>query len=241
MTFKFVTMLNSLSEIFRVTSMLEFLLFFASIIFFTAGVDKSVWFGVLALFHVVRAFMGLAMGRVIPSSYDFVEKLEFRGDKPLVYSNVKGALTAKVKKLLVEYYDDYEKLAKLYTLLALITSVLDVISFFAVYGTLASRIGDIPDNYTEDQTEVGLTPLNAHLGRILVVMLYTMCDVVFILWILHFQMRLGENERKYALKALLGSGNEMRIAFGLNFDQQSRASSQRQIQKNKPGKGRNRE
>jgi hypothetical protein len=83
MTFKFETLLNSLSEIFRVTSFLEFLLFFVVMIFFFVGEDRSVWFGVLALFHIARAFMGVAMGRVIPSSYDFVEKLEFKGDKQL--------------------------------------------------------------------------------------------------------------------------------------------------------------
>ena len=235
LTFKFVTMLNSLSEIFRVTSMLEFLLFFIAMIFFFVGPDKSVWFGVLALFHVARAFMGLAMQRVIPSSYDFVEKLEFKGSKQLIYANVKNDLSSKVKDLLLEYYGDFEKLAKFYTLLALITTVLDVISFFAVYGLLASRIGDLPDNLTDDQIEVGLTPLNPHLGRIMVIMLYTFCDIVFLLWILHFQMRLGDTERTYALKALLGSGNEMRISFGKNFNAGSRNSAPKPGQKNKPG------
>jgi len=116
----------------------------------------------------------------------------------------------------MEYYNDFEKLAKVYTILAFITTALDVISFFAVYGILAGRISDIPDDIGDDLIEVGLTVLNPHLGRILVIMLYTMCDIVYILWILHFQMRLGENERKYALKALLGSGNSMRMAFGMH-------------------------
>lgn len=92
----------------------------------------------------------------------------------------------KVKMLLCDYYDDFEKLALVYTLLAFITTTLDFISFFAVYGILAGRIGDLPDNLTDDATEVGLTPLNSHLGRILVIMLYSFCDIVYILWILHF-------------------------------------------------------
>lgn len=186
MTFKFLTLLNSLSEIFRVTSFLELLLFFVAIIFFFVGEDRSVWFGVLALFHVARAFMGMAMGRVIPSSYDFVEKLEFNGAKQLVFSNVNRELGHKVKMLICDYYDDFERLAFLYTVLAVLTTTLDIISFFAVYGILAGRIGDLPDNLSDDAIEVGLTPLNSHLGRILVIMLYTFCDIVYILWILHF-------------------------------------------------------
>ena len=48
-----------------------------AIIFFFVGEDRSTWYGVLALLHVARSFIGFAMGRVVPSSYDFVEKLEF--------------------------------------------------------------------------------------------------------------------------------------------------------------------
>lgn len=54
-------------------------------------------------------------------------------------------LTRKVQNLLLEYYDDYERVAKLYILLALITFVFDVISFFIVYGLLASHMSDAPD------------------------------------------------------------------------------------------------
>lgn len=85
LTYKFLTLLNSLSEIFRVTSFLEMLLFFVAMIFFFVGTDRSVWFLVLSLFHVARAFMGMAMGRTIPSSYDFVEKLEFNGAKQMQF------------------------------------------------------------------------------------------------------------------------------------------------------------
>jgi len=125
-----------------VTSFLEFALFFVVLVFFFAGTDRSVWYGILALFHVARAFFGLAMGKVIPSSYDFVEKLEFKGEKQLQYSAVRNDLSRKVKELLMEYYNDFEKPAMIYTILALITTVLDIVSFFAVYGLLANRISD---------------------------------------------------------------------------------------------------
>lgn len=90
------TMFDSLSEIFRVTSLLEGVLFFVAMIFFFIGDNDSVWYLVLALFHVARSFVGFAMGRVVPSSYDFVEKLEFKGNVPLKYANVKADLTRKV-------------------------------------------------------------------------------------------------------------------------------------------------
>ena len=89
-------MLDSLSEIFRITSSMEGLTFFIAMIFFTVGGDRSVWYLVLALFHVARAFVGFAMGRVVPSSYDFVEKLEFNGARPLEFRNVRPELTRKV-------------------------------------------------------------------------------------------------------------------------------------------------
>ena len=113
MTFKFEVLIDSLTEIFRMTSGMEFMLFFVAVIFFFTGLDRSTWYGILALFHVARAFIGVAMQRVIPSSYDFVEKLEFIGKGPVRYSSVKQELTLKVKKLLVEYYDDFEKLPQL--------------------------------------------------------------------------------------------------------------------------------
>lgn len=50
----------------------------------------------------------------------------------------------------MEYYEDYEKWAKPYTLLAVITTVLDVVSFFAIYGSLAGyNSGDDTDALLE--------------------------------------------------------------------------------------------
>ena len=96
LTFKFETLLDSLAEIFRWTSFSEGLLFFVATIFFSSGWDNSVWFLVLALFHVVRALVGFGIGRVVPSSYDFVEKLEFKGEKQLSYHQVRPELARKV-------------------------------------------------------------------------------------------------------------------------------------------------
>mmetsp|Transcript_1756 Transcript_1756/g.2460 ORF Transcript_1756/g.2460 Transcript_1756/m.2460 type:complete len:171 (+) Transcript_1756:797-1309(+) len=146
MTFKFETLLDSLSEMFRWTSFLEGLLFFIAMIFFSAGVDNSVWYLVLSLFHVARAFVGFMIGRIVPSSYDFVEKLEFKSDRQLEYRLVRPALVRKVQSLLLDYYDDYEMPARLYTLLAVVSLALDMISFFAVFGLLAGFVSNSEDS-----------------------------------------------------------------------------------------------
>ena len=115
--------------------------------------------------------------------------------------------------------------ARLYTLLALVSLALDIISFLAVLGLLSGYIGNVEelDELEEIDVEVlpgiivtdFLTSANPYLGRIIVIMLYTMCDLLFVLWILHFRTRMGQTERGYVHKALLGFGNEMRIAFGV--------------------------
>jgi len=108
--------------------------------------------------------------------------------------------------------------ARLYTLLALVSLALDIISFLAVLGLLSGYIGNVEEL---DEVLPGiivtdfLTSANPYLGRIIVIMLYTMCDLLFVLWILHFRTRMGQTERGYVHKALLGFGNEMRIAFGV--------------------------
>ena len=45
----------------------------------------------------------------------------------------------------MEYYEDFEMVARLYTLLAIISFVLDVISFFIVFGFLAKIQSDTDD------------------------------------------------------------------------------------------------
>ena len=47
--------------------------------------------------------------------------------------------------MLLEYYDDFELVARLYLLIALISFVLDIISFFTVFGFLASMKSDVSD------------------------------------------------------------------------------------------------
>ena len=208
-TFKIETLLNSLAEIYRVTSILEMLLFFVAMIFFLIGIDYSTWYGVLSLFHVARAFVGFCMGRVIPSSYDFVEKLETKGNRQMEYRLVGPQLKKKVRDLIIDYYKDFEMVARLYTILSLISFGLDVISFFIVFGFLAAIQSDVDDVEVlgDDAADLLLTTGNPHLGRIVVIMLYTICDIIYLLWVLHFRSRLGEDSRGYILKALLGFGN----------------------------------
>ena len=243
LTFKLQTLLNSLTEIFRVTSTIEALMFFVAIVFFCFGPDGSTWYGVLALFHVARALVGFGMGRVVPSSYDFVEKIEFRGDKQYAsLLQLRTELEFKVKSLLADYYDDFEKLARLYSLLAIVSFTVDVVSFFAVFGLLTAYIGDGDDAKdvlgTAWNEDIYLTAANPYLARILVILVYSICDIVYLLWLLHFRSRVGENERVYVLKALLGFGDSMRIAFG--FAPKAKKPGKRKqtadnLQKNKNG------
>ena len=129
-------------------------------------------------------------------------------------------LTRKVKELILEFYDDFEKPARLYTFLAIISFVLDIISFFAVFGLLVSYVNSAEDVGIDLSSspvpiiDAYLTLATPYLGRIIVIMLYCMCDVLYIFWIIHFRSRMPETERVYVLKALLGFGHAMRIAFG---------------------------
>ena len=62
--------------------------------------------------------------------------------------------------------------AKLYFFIALVSFVLDLISFFAVFGLLASLKSDITDQalLTTELEEIALTAGNPYLGRIFVVL-----------------------------------------------------------------------
>ena len=72
-------------------------------------------------------------------------------------------------------------------------------------------VGPLPGS--DDFADLLLTAGNPHLGRIFVIMLYTICDIVYLLWVIHFRSRLGEAEKAYVLKALLGFGDAMRVAW----------------------------
>ena len=96
----------------------------------------------------MRSFVGFFISRIVPSSYDFVEKLEFTGDKQLEYRLVRPQLTRKVQQLMLDYYDDYEMPARMYTFLAVVSLTLDLISFIAVIALLGSYAGRV-DEYEE--------------------------------------------------------------------------------------------
>lgn len=120
---------------------------------------------------------------------------------------------------------DFEKLSRMYFFLAIISFVLDIVAFFIVFGLLAGYKSDMPDLLTEELEDLYLTAACPYIGRIIVVMLYTGCDIVFLLWIFLFRSRLGDSERAYAHKALLGFGNDMRVACGSDPDKQSGSSA----------------
>ena len=118
-------------------------------------------------------------------------------------------------------------------------------SFAEETGEVVEDVGSL-DSHISNLEELHLTQASAHLGRILVIMVYTICDIVFILWILHFRSRMGGPEREYLLKALLGFGDGMRVAFGAapkgDMGKALGSSGKNQaIQKNRGGKPQRRE
>ena len=56
---------------------------------------------------------------------------------------------AKVQNLLLDYYDDYEMVARIYFFIALGTTGLDILSFFIVFGTMASFTAEERELSTE--------------------------------------------------------------------------------------------
>ena len=218
LTFQFETLLDSMNEIFRITFFLDWLLFFVAILFFFKG-DFSIWNGgALFLCHIARAVFGFLIGRVVPTSYKFVKELEFKGDKQLEYQLVRAEMVTRVKKLIMVYYDDFEKLARWYTRLSIVCLVLDGITFWFEYGYLwLIQTGtDLLNIFDSDEfADLLLTVGNWNVGRIFVIMLWTSRDIVYILWIIHFRSQLGEAEKVYVLKALLGYGNPMRTAWNI--------------------------
>ena len=102
-------------------------------------------------------------------------------------------------------------------------------SFFAVYAQLAGFNNDAEDGAealsilasdddANELKDVALTAGAPYIGRILVIMLYVFCDLAYLLWICFYRSRMGQAERAYILKALIGRGDNMKTAFGYNSD-----------------------
>ena len=181
-------------------SALEILGFFVNMVFFLGGGEYQLWFGIMNLFHVVRGFTGFVLNAIWPSSHDLMSKLDYSGHKQLVFAQVKPDLTKKMQVLLIEYYNDYEKPAKVYTATSCLTLLIDIISTWVYIGKIG--LSDEPSAQT------------VFLGQLFSVFFYFILDIFFILWLVHFRFRLPESMQTYLPKALIGLGEPLREAFG---------------------------
>ena len=96
-----------------------------------------------------------------------------------MFAQVKPDLIKKVRALLLDYYKDYEKPAKVYTGMTCLTLLIDIISTWVYIG----KVG-LNDEDPSAQT--------VHLGQLFAVFFYFILDMFFYLWLLHFRFRLPE-------------------------------------------------
>ena len=100
---------------------------------------------------------------------------------------------------MLEFLDDFELPAKIYSLVTAVCLILDMISCF-VFVIMTGQ----PENKI------------LHGSQLFIVTFYFYLDLMYVSYLGHLCLRLPteNNIRKYFPKALAGLGDEMRIAFG---------------------------
>ena len=173
-------------------------------VFFLGGNEYQLWYAVFCMFHVVRGFMGFIMSRVFPTSHEIISKLDYSGNRQLIFAQLKPDLSNKIKQLLLKYYEDYELPAKVYSGLSCLTILIDIIAFWVYIG----KIG-----LGED-----LSSQTVYFGQLFSVFFYFILDVFFFLYLVHFRFRLPEQMKEYLPRALVGLGDKMKQVFGQKSD-----------------------
>ena len=97
-------------------------------VFFIGSAHKQLGYAIMCMFHVARGFVGFALSRIFPVSHELFEKLDYHGNKQLIFAQVKPDISNKIKDILISYYDDYEKPALVYSSLTVLCLVIDIIS-----------------------------------------------------------------------------------------------------------------
>lgn len=108
-------------------------------------------------------------------------------------------MNGQVRALTLEYLDDFEMPAKIYTLLSAVCFVLDTVSGLVFVILTGSQVG--PKKVM-------------HGAQLFSVTLYFYLDLVYLAYVAHFCLRLPTVHRMYTGKALMGFGDEIRTAFG---------------------------
>ena len=87
--------------------------------------------------------------------------------------------------------------AKVYTLLTAVCLLLDTISAF-VFVILTGQ----PENKV------------LHGAQLFYVTMYFYVDLIYIAYVAHFSLKLPSDQRTYTAKAMLGMGDELKVALG---------------------------
>jgi len=155
---------------------LEIVSFFTNVIFFlNPQGSNQTWFMVVSLFHPARGFCGIAMSTILPHSHQIVSKLDFAGPQQLKWAQVRPTIVKQLESLLVEYLDDWERPAKIYTLLSAVTLLFDIVGIL-VY---LIKFGMAGDDFTD-------------LPQFIVCIFFLALDLYLMLWTAHLKMRLPE-------------------------------------------------
>ena len=117
--------------------------------------------------------------------------------------------------LTLEYLNDFEIPVRIYTLLTIICTVLDIISAF-VFLILTGNTGSVFTGTTSDTIGQELNDYDdklLHGMKLFFVSMYFYLDLIYIAYIIHFVLKLPKDQRIYTAKAFFGFGEELRISF----------------------------
>ena len=198
MAYKFTQVVMDLKDTFITVSIFEIFTLFLNVLFFLSNKnDQQIWFLIVFIIvHVLRGIVGLVISRVLPSSSYIVDKIELEGDNQLEFNKVRTPMDKQIKKIIIEHLDEYEIPAKVYTCLTLGCLVFDIIAML-IYFIFVGKYQDLFFNVVQ----------------LFFVTAYFYLDVMFMLFLLHLRFRLPNELRDQLVKALIGFGSSLRLAF----------------------------
>jgi hypothetical protein len=124
-----------MGQMFYFISCIEVVFFFFNIIFFVWNGNKGFWYSILFLiFHMVRSLIGFYICRLVPTSHEITNRIAYTGDQQLKFAQVRPELTNLIQNLILEYLDDLEFPALVYTGATVVCFLFDLISFFIFVG-----------------------------------------------------------------------------------------------------------
>ena len=217
--FQFEQAFSDIRDILTTVSALELLGFFVNMVFFLGGGEYQLWFGIMNMFHVIRGFTGFILNTIFPASHDIMSKLDYtrNWNTQLKFAEFPDDLAKKMKNLLLEYYNDYELPAKVYSATSVLTLLIDIISTWVYIG----KIG-LSDKETAQ---------TVFLGQLFSVFFYFILDLYLFLWIVHFRFQLSESMQTYLPFALVGDGRAMRAAFSGQESEEKLSGARKQSNK----------